>query len=61
MSLKQQRAREWMRKRQRMPKREFPLATMVYYGPDDQRATKLAVALIENDGEEPGVLESLDV
>ena len=56
MSLKQQRAREWMRKRQRMPKREFPLATMVYYGPDDQRATKLAVALIENDGEEPGVL-----
>ena len=57
MSLKQQRAREWMRKRQRMPKREFPLATMVYYGPDDQTATKLVVSLIENSSEEPGVLD----
>ena len=57
MSLKKQRAREWIRKRQRKPKREFPLATMVFYGPDDQRATKLAIAIIENDGEEPGVLD----
>ena len=56
MSLKHQRALDWIRKRQRKPKSEFPLATMVYYGPDDQRATKLVVALIENDGEEPGVL-----
>ena len=57
MSLKNQRAREWIRKRQRKPKRGFPLATMAYYGPDDQRATKLVVAIIENDGEEPGVLD----
>ncbi len=58
MSLKQQRAREWIRKRLQKPKRDFPLATMVYYGPDDQTATKLAVAVIENDGEEPVVLDS---
>ncbi len=57
MSLKKQRAREWIQKRQRKPTREFPLATMVFYGPDDQRATKLAIAIIENDGEEPGVLD----
>ena len=57
MSLKQKRAREWIRKRQQKPKHEFPLATMVYYGPDDQTATKLAVAVIENDGEEPAALD----
>ena len=57
MSLKNRRAREWIQKHQRKPKREFPLATMVFYGPDNQYATKLAVALIENDGEEPEVLD----
>ncbi len=56
MSLKHQRAREWIRKRQTKPKREYPLVTMTYYGPDDQRATRLVVEIIENDGEEPEVL-----
>lgn len=57
MSLKHRRAREWIRKRQRKTKRDFPLATMVFYGPDDQTATKLAVAIIEDDETEPVALD----
>lgn len=37
--------------------RGHPLATVAYYGPDDQRATKVAVGIIVAEGAEPSVME----
>ena len=37
--------------------RGFPVATIAYYGPDNQRASKVAVGIIEEEGAEPTVLE----
>lgn len=34
-----------------------PIATVAYYGPDDRRATKVAVAIIPAQDEEPAALE----
>jgi hypothetical protein len=31
----------------------YPVATVAYYGPDSQSATKVAVGLIEHEGAEP--------
>ncbi|MBO0797651.1 MAG: hypothetical protein J2P31_02405 [Blastocatellia bacterium] len=33
--------------------RGFPVATVAYYGPDDQRASKVAVGIIKFEGAEP--------
>jgi hypothetical protein len=33
--------------------RGFPLATVAFYGPDDRRASKVAVAIVPTDGAEP--------
>jgi hypothetical protein len=35
----------------------FPVATIAWYGPDDQRASKVAVGIIIEDGGEPQALE----
>jgi len=35
----------------------FPLATVAYYGPDNQRASKVVVGIINRDGAEPDPLE----
>lgn len=53
MTLKLQRARTWLDKRSRQSRRGFPLATMVFYGPDDQQATKLCVTVHSEEGVEP--------
>ena len=37
--------------------RGYPIATVAFYGPDDKRASKVAVGIIEHEGEEPAVLE----
>ncbi len=58
MSLKIRRAREWLAKRQRQPKRDYPAATMVYYGPTKAVATKLVSAIIYGEDEAPGELET---
>ena len=33
--------------------RGFPLATVAFYGPDDRRASKVAVGIVPSDGAEP--------
>ena len=33
--------------------RRFPVATMVFYGPDNTRATKVAVGIVRAEGAEP--------
>ena len=57
MSLKLDRARQWLLKRQRRPRRDYPLATMALYGPDERLATKLVVALAEDEDLPPEALE----
>ncbi len=40
-------------KKSRRGFRGYPLATLAAYGPDDRRASKLAVGIIVREGEEP--------
>ena len=40
-------------KRARKGFRGYPVATVAFYGPDDRRATKLAIGIIANEGAEP--------
>ena len=37
--------------------RGYPVATVAYYGPDATRATKVAVGVILDEGNEPGAIE----
>ena len=37
--------------------RGYPIATVAYYGPDDKHATKVAVGIVPDEGEQPSVLE----
>jgi hypothetical protein len=37
--------------------RGYPVATVAFYGPDDRRASKVAVALLRTEGAEPADLE----
>lgn len=37
--------------------RGYPVATVAYYGPDNHKATKVAVGIITRDGGEPDVLQ----
>ena len=37
--------------------RGYPVATIAYYGPDDRRATKVAVGIIQHEGGEADLLE----
>jgi len=46
-----------IRKMARKGFRGFPVATIAFYGPDDEKATKVAVGIVENDDEEPTFLE----
>lgn len=57
MSLKLQRAREWLMRKSRHPRKSHPLATVLYYGPTDQRATKVAAAVLANEYDEPLAIE----
>ena len=40
-------------KRARKGFRGFPVATVAFYGPDDQRASKLVIGIITHEGAEP--------
>jgi hypothetical protein len=44
-------------KRGRKGFRGYPVATIALYGPDDQRATKVAVGIVTREGAEPDYLE----
>ena len=49
-------ASKYLRKKARKGFRGYPVATVIYYGPDDQRATKVAVSIIRGAEEEPSEL-----
>jgi hypothetical protein len=57
VSLKATWYRDKLRKKARQGLQGFPLATVIYYGPDDKRASKVAVAIIMAEEEEPAFLE----
>lgn len=44
-------------KRARKGFRGYPVATIAFYGPNDQQATKVAVGIVTHEGAEPDVLE----
>lgn len=46
-----------MRKRARKGIREYPAATVAFYGPDNRRASKVAVAILQGADEDPSALE----
>jgi hypothetical protein len=37
--------------------RGYPIATIAFYGPDDRRASKVAVGIVTSEGAEPDLLE----
>lgn len=44
-------------KKSRKGFRGFPVATVAFYGPDDKKATKVAVGIVKVEGAEPDSLE----
>jgi hypothetical protein len=44
---------KWLRKKARQGMRGYPIGTIAFYGPDDRRASKVAVSVIRYDGAEP--------
>lgn len=49
-NFKEKRARDKFRKRIRQGNRGYPVATIAFYGPTDEIASKVVVSLIEDDG-----------
>ena len=56
MSILGQRFRKSLRKRQKHGFRSYPVATVAYYGPDDQRASKVALGIVRGEGAEAAEL-----
>ena len=52
MGILERRFRKSLRKRVRRGFRGYPVATVAYYGPDDQRASKVAVGIANREGQE---------
>jgi hypothetical protein len=52
MGIPERRFRQSLRKRVRQGFRGYPVATVAYYGPDDQRASKVAVGITNGEGQE---------
>ena len=46
-----------LQKRVRRGFRGYPVATIAFYGPDDKRASKVAVAIVSEQDAEPSALE----
>jgi hypothetical protein len=46
-----------LKKKARRGFREYPIATVAFYGPDNLRATKVAVGIVLGEGAEPEVME----
>jgi hypothetical protein len=49
--------RKWLEKKAKAGNRGFPIGTVAFYGPDDRRATKVAVGIVLAAGESVGLLE----
>jgi hypothetical protein len=43
---------KWLRKKAKQGMRGYPVGTIAFYGPDDQRASKVAVSFIREEGAE---------
>ena len=56
MALKS-RSEKWLRKKSRSGFRGYPIATIAFYGPDNKRASKVAVGITRRQGAETGALE----
>jgi hypothetical protein len=52
MGILERRFRKSLRKRVRRGFLGYPVATVAYYGPDDQRASKVAVGITNGEGQE---------
>ena len=50
MSFKAQWQRDKLRKKAKKGFRGYPVATIAYYGPDDARASKVVVAIVQSEG-----------
>ena len=46
-----------LKKKARRGFRGYPVATIAFYGPDDKRASKVAVGILHAEGAEPAALE----
>jgi hypothetical protein len=46
-----------LEKRARRGFKGYPVATVAFYGPDDRRATKVAVGIVKSEGAEPDQME----
>jgi hypothetical protein len=46
-----------LKKKARRGFRGYPLATVAFYGPDDEHASKVAVGIVEAEGAGPAVME----
>ena len=44
---------KWLRKKAKQGMRGYPVGTIIFYGPDNQRASKVAVSVIPYEGAEP--------
>jgi hypothetical protein len=53
MSIIDRRFRNPLEKKRRRGFRGYPLATIAYYGPDDERASKVAVGIVRGKGQRP--------
>ena len=56
MSVLERRFGKSLQKRLKRGFRGYPVATVAYYGPDDQRASKVAVGIIRGKGQEAAEL-----
>ena len=58
MSFKDQRRRKRLKKKGQRGFRGYPVGTVAYYDPDDQRASKVVASIIAADGAEPEIQKS---
>jgi hypothetical protein len=49
--------RKWLDKKNKLGFRGYPVGTVAFYGPDDQHASKVAVAVIVAPDTEPAALQ----
>ena len=56
MSILERRFRKSLRKQIKRGFRGYPVATVAYYGPDDERASKVAVGVVRGEGQEAAEL-----
>jgi|SRR5215212_53846 len=52
------RKQDELAKRAKLGFRGYPVATIAFYGPSAERASKVAVGIVEREGTEPAILET---